>query len=340
MIKYLVLFSLIVASIEIEHCLTNKTICNACISGFTLVKLNPDETTCIENSKYEEIIQVAHCVEREEDEGGEKKCKKCERDFLINNDHKTCLDKKHCSSLSSENTCIDCFPPFLLDGEECKEKVLCKELVDSICISCEDKYYPDSKGDCKRLPTGCSSYNNTKNECSDCIEKYYLEDGKCKPWPTGCSEFNETKKECTKCADRNYLDNKECKPWPTGCTKFNETIKECTKCTDRTYLDNKECKPWPTGCTEFNETIKECTKCSTEYYLVGKECKLPCSGTEVICTECDFNHKSYDYGKTCKVLDPDLDPTDAPPAPDNNNNSSSFMNFNLAIAALILSLIL
>ena len=55
MIKYLVLFSLIAASFQIQNCEITKSVCSKCISGFKLVNLEPNGTICINETKITEI---------------------------------------------------------------------------------------------------------------------------------------------------------------------------------------------------------------------------------------------------------------------------------------------
>ena len=365
MIKYLVLFSLIAASFQIDNCETLKTVCSQCISGFRLVNLEPNGTICINETKITEIQKTKEgCVKVNAD-----KCTLCQRNYVLF-DGKTCKNIAHCQKANGD-MCEKCYDPFLLDnGGTCEQNVRCIRSEGKKCAECIKKYYPDAEGKCPKIPIDhCSE--GTKDTCSNCENLYFLEDNKCKPYPEHCNSLNSENK-CNGCESLFYLENEQCKPYPSHCTSVNSENK-CNGCERLFYLENEQCKPYPEHCNSLNSENK-CNGCDFYYYLNNEACtKIPIDNCKVlqddktkcqecdeksersddetkclitcqayadICTKCKNNYQSYDYGKTCEVIDPDLVPPEPPKPSPSEDNKSRFINFDLAAFSLILLLIL
>ena len=335
MIKYLVLFSLIAASFQIENCETPNSVCSKCISGFKLVDLEPYGAICMNETKINEIQKTKEgCVRVNED-----RCTLCQRNYVLF-DGKNCKNIAHCQQANGD-TCQKCYDPFLLDnGGTCEKNVRCIKSEGKKCAECIKKYYPDAEGKCPKIPIDhCSE--GTKDTCSNCQNLYFLEDNKCKPYPSHCISVNSENK-CNGCENLYYLENEQCKPYPSHCIGLNSENK-CNKCEFYYYLNNDACTQIPIdNCKVLQEDKTKCQECDEKSERSDDEtkCLITCQAYADICTKCKNNYQSYDYGKTCEVIDPDLVPPEPPKPSPSEDNKSRFINFDLAVFSLILLLIL
>lgn len=94
----------------------------------------------------------------------------------------------------------------------------CKTLDSSMqCVECGADYYLNSvKTRClarSKKVEHCKTYNPSADECSKCIETFYLDpSGACYPYPVGiqyCLEYSERNK-CARCDPNKYLSNNLC----------------------------------------------------------------------------------------------------------------------------------
>ena len=77
------------------------------------------------------------------------------------------------------------------------------------------------------------------------------------------------------------------------------------------------------NCETLEEDSTHCKTCKEGYILNDErtQCNDLCEEYEDICDECKSNYVSYDYGKSCQIVDP---------------NVNNFINLNLNIILLIL----
>ena len=333
MIKHFILISLFVASLQIKNCKVQQPICKICAPGFQLIKSHlKNETKCMNESDYEALQDIEHCIE--EDSKNTTLCQDCERDYIISRAHDHCFNYSHCSSLlNDEDTCSNCYPPFVLNETTCIKKVLCKKMKDGKCTDCKEYYYPNEEGDCERIPinhckignsTGCETCDNfyykddnnncthfpphcssvINKKCQSCDGDYYYPEGlECKPYPDYCYEIDQETKNCTSCHQYYYPEEKKCKPYPLNCKEINED-KECKTCLDYFYLKEKKCEPYPLNCKVIKNGTNECIECQPLYYLFNGNCKAnsdnckDMNNNTEICREC----KEYYYldGKVCQ----------------------------------------
>ena len=463
MIKHLILLSLIALSLQIDNCHTSSETCKSCFTGYKLVELNNNKADCVDETTYNDLQKKMPGCYKED--LATQKCSECLRGYVLTTDKKNCTKIDHCSSVDGENTCDNCYTPFVLDGSTCKENLLCKEMTSGKCSKCRLYYHPDSDGNCKRIkiehcpeldgekckycenlyykddddkkctpypdncvkveskkctqcktkfypdtegktcvsypancaqiddshkcsqcdvlyyknnegnciknPDGCYTYDPSKDECGSCLSGYYEKNKKCiKIGIANCASSTDEGTTCANCEQNYYKDDddKKCTPYPENC--ITVVSKKCTQCKDKFYPDaeGKNCLNYPNGCYTYDSATDECGTCLGGFYKKDKrcnkigiayclttedegktcqncepdckrsddktQCNKICQAKETYCETCESNYDSYDYGKTCKVLDPDLIPKDEP------KDNSRFINLNLLISALILSLII
>ena len=312
MLKQLVLFSLIAFSLQIQHCTTEKPICKACNTGYTLVKYDSANTKCIKNTDYENIKKIdQNCIEADTQFSS---CSYCIRGYALDPSKNQCFEGAHCKTMS-DGHCSDCIPPFIIDGGICKEKHFCTQMIQNICLDCEDYYYPNESGECKSIPIpNCITGNATK--CTKCNKEisYLDEQDQCSDYPSHCikSTFDHDNKKCMDCDEYYYLkDKNNCEKIPINyCKEGNDT--KCTKCNETvSYLNNSICIKYADNCRHdnYDKEKNECKECNPTYYLTEqKECKeigIPdcLKGKPGNCTQCDPN-VSYLDEKICKKITP------------------------------------
>ena len=215
---------------------------------------------------------------------------------------------------------------------------------DGKCTECNKYYYPDDNGECKRISIPhCLTGNSEK--CSECDKYYYVVKGKCEKIKLGnCVRLEEDSTECAKWDDYYHVKDGECEKNPDHCHHYYNNA--CNYCEEGYYISDGECLPVTKvdHCDEYNGQENKCTYCVAPYYLNSyenecikvtkiianciyysdathcsecdeyngyevsenkEECIKYCD-TEDICEECEYNYYSFDYGKTCKVLDSSL----------------------------------
>jgi len=337
MIKHLILFSLIALSLQIDNCKTSLKTCKRCFTGYKLVELNNNQATCVDETAYNELQKrMPGCYQ---ENAAFQQCAACQRGYVLTTDNKNCTKIEHCESVDGHNDCNDCYDPFVLDGSTCKENLLCKIMTSGKCSKCRSYYNPDNDGNCKRIQIEhCTELDGEK--CKYCESLYYKDDDdkKCTKNPDHCLVYDVTNK-CTQCETYYYKasEGKECKKYPEGCSTYTDSTDKCGDCLDGYYLKDDKChKINIANCKKSTDEGQTCQTCEAGCKKSddSKKCDLICQESETYCAACESNYDSYDYGKTCKVLDPDLVPKDDP------KEDSKFINLNLLISALILSLII
>ena len=339
MLKHLILATLIAFSLQVDNCISKQKYCTKCNTEFyTLVEYHDyrhKASKCLKNSEYERIENITdNCIE------GVSTCSECKRGYITTNSGKQCLAFPHCQTEENNNNkCQTCDYPFtknVTDGK-CEKKPLCKEIKENKCDECLDYYYPNKDGECKSIPLEyCMEGNETV--CTKCnIQVSYLDAGKCIKFPDHCTYFSS---KCDTCENGFYpnADGTACEKITINNCLQAKDADTCTVCEKKYYVNTEhKCSSIPITNCIYSTDGKKCQKCVDWYEPSdnGEECIQYCTEWKEICTQCDSNYDSFDYGGSCEVLDP----SKIPPAP-KSDEFSSFINFNLAIAALILSLIL
>ena len=168
-------------------------------------------------------FDIMHCKELNITE---RKCKKCHRNYYLNEYENKCLTcsqlNEGCSSCEEGGNCTKCLDGFEKNGSEC---ILKKE--------CGKGYGPDCK-DCNIINPNCKECSKS-GFCLLCDKGYYLsgidKESKCiKCLPT-CQEC-ESMNKCTKCNEGLLLNNGSCDScllYMNGCKNCSE-IDRCQIC--------------------------------------------------------------------------------------------------------------
>ena len=261
-------------------------------------------------------------------------CKRCQEYYYLFNETK-CekIGINHCTYGTPEN-CTNCEPSYyVFDPKTCKEIGInhCRVGTPTECKGCDTGYYLKSKTECDKIPDHCSVFDLLKNRCTSCEDYYYVySDLKCEK--IGIDHCTRgTPQECTECEFDYYVKNGTCAPKPEHCKSFDYLKQECESCESYYYVVDGGCAKIPiNNCVKGDQN--ECTKCEEDYIISydKKSCIKPCKEYEMICMKCKDNYATFDYGKTCSVLDPNLEP----------KNEGSFYYIDWLFAALISGLIL
>lgn len=363
MLKYLILISLFVGSLQIDNCLISKKICKTCPDDYSLVEYS-SKVKCVKTAKLKELQKIdINCIE-----GSNGNCISCKRDYVWSRNQAKCIYSPHCLTLNNFDNCISCSIPFQAFNGTCIVMPYCKKIgEDRKCKECVFSYYIDENGDCAKIPIEfcikgnathcdyciyigyylengkCKKVNlehclaGNSTYCEMCELSYYKENGKCKKIPKAhCFSGNST--FCYSCESGYYLKNGECKEVNKNdhCITYfsmdDDYDDHCINCENYYYIENGECKKIEIpNCITYLTSSKSCYTCDDGYDLNEEKTCMKCPTTEVICEGCNENYETFDYGKTCKKLD-DEDFIII--------NKNEGINFNSAILALILTLIL
>lgn len=266
-------------------------------------------------------VQIQNCIETK------KVCTSCIDGY-------TFVDAKHIYS----SRCIKSDQAFFGDSQD--NCLYYSNSDKTSCSECKKGYLQDYLSDntCKAAPEHCTQIEG--NKCIRCESYFNLtEDGKCEK--STCSYFEDGKCQC---GEGFYLfENKECKKIPIKyCEEYDGT--SCTECNEGFVKDGNGCKyvGFEDDDDDDEETnIPNCynldyndkTKCGQCYVNYDwddakKQCVFLCKTTEDLCDDCNDNYYSYDYGKTCEVIDPDY------------KEDAKLINFDLMALASLLFLII
>ena len=319
-------------SIPIEKCLqaSDDKTCTQCEKGYFINKDN----TCTKIPDHCEIIY-------------NKQCTQCENHFYPNADGSKCesitIDK--CLQAKDAKTCSSCEEGYYVNTEN-----TCTKITDNCdvktfdhsnrrCIACVERYYLTKEYTCAAITIDKCIHANDANTCSTCENKYYVVGGnKCEKIPIANCQQASNDKTCTLCEDGYYVDKQyTCTVLPSHCKQFDYLNRVCTVCDDNYYKKgDNDCQPYSINNCIVQVAEKKCQQCKVGYEPneSGDTCNQICMEEQDVCTACASNYDSFNYGESCEVLDPSKIP------PKSDNNFSSFINFNLVLATLILSLIL
>ena len=354
MFKYLILACFISYSLQIDNCQETRKQCKTCINGYTAVPLDSYNIKCIKTSEYEAINEVkAHCIKGDPEA---KICEQCIRDYFLD-EKNNCIEHPHCYKTEGNN-CYICRTPYALDKKslKCVKKPHCDSVEEEKCIDCLSRFYPNEEGNCTRIPdeyclngdsnkcTYCEKgyYVNSEskcqaipfphcqvaksNECTYCEAYYHIEKGRCESNPQNCMDYSSYQKKCLYCGSYFHLEGEQCVSNPEHCITYSNSY--CEKCDDGYYSKDNGCKYMTIkNCETLEEDSTHCKTCKEGYILNDErtQCNDLCEEYEDICDECKSNYVSYDYGKSCQIVDPNL---------------NHFINLNLNIISLILTVFL
>ena len=350
MFKYLILACFISYSLQIDNCQETRKQCKTCINGYTAVPLDSYNIKCIKTSEYEAINEVkAHCIKGDPEA---KICEKCIRDYFLD-EKNNCIEHPHCFKTEG-NDCFICYTPYALDKKslKCVKKPYCDSVEEGKCIDCLSRFYPNEEGNCTRIPDEYCKYGDSNkcteckkgyyvnseskcqaipfphcqvaksNECTYCEAYYHIEKGRCESNPQNCMDYSSYQKKCLYCGSYFHLEGEQCVSNPEHCITYSNSY--CEKCDDGYYSKDNGCKYMTIkNCETLEEDSTHCKTCKEGYILNDErtQCNDLCEEYEDICDECKSNYVSYDYGKSCQIVDPDL---------------NNFINLNLNIILLIL----
>ena len=335
MIKNLILFALINASLQIPHCKVNFKTCKNCQNGLTLIKYNNGDFDCIDNEDLQEIQKIVpNCIELKEDDN--TKCEYCERGYALSSSKTSCIKKDHCNEFDENDPgkkCTECFEYYYPDDNgECKRIPIVRCLIGNSkkCSEC-DEYYYFVEGKCEKIELEhCVRLEEDSSKCEECDEYYHVkDDGECEKNPDHCRYYGN---ECNYCEEGYYLSDGECQTVTKveHCEKYDGVENKCYSCAPSYYLDENECKivtDQIPNCVYYSDA-DHCEECDIDKGYVPSEegkCEKYCD-TEDICEECEYNYYSFDYGKTCTILDSSLET--------NDGNRLNSLNFALVILLL------
>lgn len=354
MFKYLILVCFISYSLQIDNCQETRKQCKTCINGYTAVPLDSYNIKCIKTSEYEAINEVkAHCIKGDPEA---KICEQCIRDYFLD-EKNNCIEHPHCFKTEG-NDCFICYTPYALDKKslKCVKKPHCDSVEEEKCIDCLSYFYPNEEGNCTRIPDEYCKYGDSNkcteckkgyyvnseskcqaipfphcqvaksNECTYCEAYYHIEKGRCESNPQNCMDYSSYQKKCLYCGSYFHLEGEQCVSNPEHCITYSNSY--CEKCDDGYYSKDNGCKYMTIkNCETLEEDSTHCKTCKEGYILNDErtQCNDLCEEYEDICDECKSNYVSYDYGKSCQIVDP---------------NVNNFINLNLNIISLILTVFL
>ena len=354
MFKYLILACFISYSLQIDNCQETRKQCKTCINGYTAVPLDSYNIKCIKTSEYEAINEVkAHCIKGDPEA---KICEQCIRDYFLD-EKNNCIEHPHCFKTEG-NDCFICYTPYALDKKslKCVKKPYCDSVEEEKCIDCLSRFYPNEEGNCTRIPDEYCKYGDSNkcteckkgyyvnseskcqaipfphcqvaksNECTYCEAYYHIEKGRCESNPQNCMDYSSYQKKCLYCGSYFHLEGEQCVSNPEHCITYSNSY--CEKCDDGYYSKDNGCKYMTIkNCETLEEDSTHCKNCKEGYILNDErtQCNDLCEEYEDICDECKSNYVSYDYGKSCQIVDP---------------NVNNFINLNLNIISLILTVFL
>ena len=308
--SFFLILALIKLTLQIDHCLIEKSVCKKCKSGYYLSNglcsaiehckhfSNHDNTCNFCENGYRPInertscIQIGadHCYDYTTGEDGTSQiCKECQTGYKLKDDHTCELVVEHCQSSDIDDNgnikCTYCQKGYAVNSatNECVPFPHCEEVdSDGKCIECDtdDNSYLHANQEGKCVIDFCKEYNEDL-ECTECNDYFYLDDdGKCKyieiPY---CEEVEEDNKNKCKDTDyflkdhdpEDYLVAKE--EYLTRCYRKNKDG-TCAECNYEDYeVDSTGKSCTLIGCEELEQPSSRCEYCEHGYILVDDETK-------------------------------------------------------------------
>ena len=216
----------------------NKCICERCVAGYYLLDgkcLNcdsncetcqslPTKCTSCKNNYFLSDNECYECTDCKEKEENSCKCLSCtEGKYLENNQCKNCSFP--CKSCETEpNRCQTCEDGYYYDHYQ--------------CISCHNRCKTCNSGSIGENNHNCQSCKDEfvfhENNClNECPEKYYENNKECFLCNQLCNSTGAHCNNCTSCIEGYYLLENE-----MNCKKCNEN---CKTCNNMPIGDNQNC---------------------------------------------------------------------------------------------------
>lgn len=269
--------------------------CKTCLNGYYLLA-----DACIQIPSSTNCDQVTLLM------GDSPKflCNSCEDDYIVNStitssDHTLCLEgliTTDCAEYDSEFVCQACDASYYLSGTSCVQR----ELDDDNCVD----------------------YKTNADECDNCLDGYYTEDGACVKniYNTSFCKYYRLSGTCLFCLNSKYIDaSNECTAIAANnlignCEYYNPDM-TCFKCESTYVMIADLCyAPVAANCAQYAND-KTCSSCPSGHYLKvrtsgGNRIRDCISSTIVNCLElnpmvgtcrvCDKNY--YPKAFTCVIV--------------------------------------
>jgi hypothetical protein len=261
--------------------------CIKCPEGFVSndgIKCVCDGTNKIEISG-ECFDIINNCKEGQQTK--EDVCEKCNTDFKLADDKKSCTA---CTTGTEFGDGLKCYTA-ITGCKEYDNNGNCKicntnfKLADDkkSCTACTTGTEFGDGLKCYTAITGCKEYDNNGN-CKICNTDFKLADDKksCTACTTGTEVGDGLKCYTAITGCKEYDNNGDCKICNTNFKLANDK-KECTGCNEITLVgDGKKCYTVINDCKEYDDN-GDCKICNTDFKLAvdKKSCSACNAGTEV-----------------------------------------------------------
>lgn len=256
---------------------SSQSSCLSCSVGYILYNTKCYKDLKCPSGQYQRILQ--------------EQCQNCDKACL------TCTG-------SSSNDCLSCAPNYISDGKSCvkscpsgkyaennycqvcsSECEMCQGPGPNACTSCNAGYYLfnsscisncpigtfEYQTICENCPKNCESCES--NECSLCLNGFYLYNGECVKCDIGCKSCIFT--HCEECFESYELIDGECK----------------FKCGSREFYFNESCAPCHSSCYSCDGPLAyDCSDCELGLVLINGTCISNLSLCSENCKECGFGN--------------------------------------------------
>lgn len=278
---------------------SDLTTCATCSPGYYLESAN----TCIE------VPMVDNCAVYNNKDNG-RQCAKCNEGFYLLT-FNSCVSRKNpvipncVTLLVNAEACDVCNVGFRPtdDGAKCLNMIASCELYEPSnvltlnlsCYKCNKGYFYDINNSSCILGSvaNCEYFEKTRDVCSRCANKYYLEGDVCLPHDIllNCDVYHPTLKNiCADCDFKTFLFEKDNQCVPVqrivNCAEYNG-IDTCAQCKDGYYLVNNACNqiPIPENCLQ--RLGAKCGKCLKDFTLEDGICR---DSLDYIVNECEHDN--------------------------------------------------
>ena len=145
------------------------------------------------------------------------------------------------------------------------------------CSECVNRYYLN-QNICFRVGDGCNTYNKQTGECWSCFTGYEYQSGNCvkEVEPVNqdphCLIFKNNR--CEKCSIRYYYSGEKCVPVNPLCKTYNSTG-ACTTCYPSYRIEGTRCILAPVQDPNCRVSRPDgfCDECFKSYYVKSGKCE-------------------------------------------------------------------
>jgi hypothetical protein len=211
--------------------------CLSCVSGYVLV---------INGSCLTVASQNPNCLTF-----NNTICLRCRHMFYIGANGNCSAVGSCCTTYNmTTGACSGCLFGYILFNGGCAAPMAtfnnpwCFVFDNSVCLSCNSRYYIGTNGICTAANPQCQTYNMSTGSCTSCFSGWAV-------WGTTCSQTSSanpyctafTGMTCTNCVDRFYLGvNNICTAVNQACYAYSVTTGLCLNCQPGWKLANGLCK--------------------------------------------------------------------------------------------------